>query len=73
VQGGAGKGGGGMRNQGVKVADLPEDATVVMTLISEAHPKASNVFAFRMIKGSPLRQLLELQEIWEDGFDGVPR
>jgi hypothetical protein len=45
----------------------------VMTLISEAHPKASNVFAFRMIKGSPLRQLLELQEIWEDGFDGVPR
>ena len=56
-------------NQGVNVADLPEDAHVTVTVLSDLHPKASNVYTFRMLKGSPLRKLLELQELFEEGFD----
>ena len=54
---------------GIKLADMPEDAHVTITVQSDKYPSACGVYSFRMIKGSPIRQLLEMQEIYEEGFE----
>jgi hypothetical protein len=48
------------------VADLPEDVELHFTLNSDRH--FGGVFTFKMIKGSPMRRLLELQEVFEIAY-----
>jgi hypothetical protein len=55
-------------NYAKKIKDLSNECEVGF-LILESPENYSRWARFRLLKGSPLRNLLERQEIWEEEFD----
>jgi hypothetical protein len=54
-------------NNTFKARDIPDNSKIVMMVNGPTHP--SGLIVFVLLPGSPLRKLLELQEIYQESWE----